>query len=136
MSDNVYIQSNEPQGNRVLAFRRDPDGTLVQRGTFATGGAGSGAPHLQSQGCVVLTREGRHLLVTNAGSGDLSVFETGEEALTLLHTIPSGGAPRTLPSTAGGSTEPPRPSLVAPSACRRWSGVESDVILFTGLENA
>ena len=37
MSDNVYIQSNEPEGNRVLAFRRDPDGTLVQRGTFATG---------------------------------------------------------------------------------------------------
>jgi 6-phosphogluconolactonase len=102
LSDNVYIQSNEPDGNRVLAFRRDPDGTLIQRGTFATGGAGSGAPHLQSQGSVVLTRDGRHLLVTNAGSGDLSVFETGEEALTLLQTIPSGGgAPRSVTEHGG-----------------------------------
>ena len=48
MSDNVYIQSNELEGNRVLAFRRDPDGSLIQRGTFSTGGAGTGSPHLQS----------------------------------------------------------------------------------------
>ena len=94
MSDNVYIQSNELEGNRVLAFRRDPDGSLIQRGTFSTGGAGTGSPHLQSQGSVVITGDGRHLLVTNAGSGDLSVFATGEDALTLLHTSPSGGTPR------------------------------------------
>jgi hypothetical protein len=50
LSDNVYIQSNEPEGNRVLAFRRDPDGTLIQRGTFSAGGAGTGPRHLQSQG--------------------------------------------------------------------------------------
>jgi 6-phosphogluconolactonase len=101
LSENVYIQSNEPEGNRVLAFRRDPDGTLVQQGTFATGGAGSGTPHLQSQGSVVLTRDGRHLLVTNAGSGDLSVFTTGEDALTLLHTIPNGGTPRSVTEQGG-----------------------------------
>lgn len=102
MSENVYIQSNEPEGNRVLAFRRDPDGTLIQRGTFSTGGAGSGAPHLQSQGSVVLTRDGHHLLVTNAGSGDLSVFATGEDTLTLLQTVPSGGgAPRSVTEHGG-----------------------------------
>jgi 6-phosphogluconolactonase (cycloisomerase 2 family) len=98
LSENVYIQSNEPEGNRVLAFRRDPDGTLVQQGTFATGGAGSGTPHLQSQGSVVLSRDGRHLLVTNAGSGHLSVFTTGEDALTLLHTIPAAARRGALPS--------------------------------------
>jgi 6-phosphogluconolactonase len=101
LSDNVYIQSNEPEGNRVLAFRRDPDGTLIQRGTFSTGGAGTGTPHLQSQGSVVLTRDGRHLLVTNAGSGDLSVFAAGEDALTLLHTTPSGGTPRSVTEHGG-----------------------------------
>ena len=101
MSDDVYIQSNEPEGNRVLAFRREPDGTLIQRGTFSTGGAGSGAPHLQSQGSVVLTGDGRHLLVTNAGSGDLSVFATGEEALTLVQTVPTGGAPRSVTEHGG-----------------------------------
>lgn len=101
MSDNVYIQSNEPEGNRVLAFRRDPDGTLIQRGTFSTGGAGTGSPHLPSQGSVVITGDGGHLLVTNAGSGDLSVFTTGEDALTLLHTIPSGGTPRSVTEQGG-----------------------------------
>jgi 6-phosphogluconolactonase len=101
LSDNVYIQSNELEGNRVLAFRRDPDGSLIQRGTFSTGGAGTGSPHLQSQGSVVITGDGRHLLVTNAGSGDLSVFATGEDALTLLHTIPSGGTPRSVTEQGG-----------------------------------
>jgi hypothetical protein len=97
VADNVYIQSNEAEGNRVLAFRRDPDGTLTHRGSFSTGGAGTGAPHLPSQGSVVLTGDGRHLLVTNAGSGDLSVFATGDDALTLLQPIPSGGgAPRSV----------------------------------------
>jgi hypothetical protein len=46
LSDNVYIQSNESEGNRVLAFHRDPDGKLIQRGTFSTGGAGTGTAHL------------------------------------------------------------------------------------------
>jgi 6-phosphogluconolactonase len=102
LSENVYLQSNEPEGNRVLAFRRDPDGTLTQRGTFSTGGAGTGTPHLQSQGSVVLSGDGRHLLVANAGSGDLSVFATGEDALTLLHTVPTGGGtPRSVTEQGG-----------------------------------
>jgi 6-phosphogluconolactonase len=102
LSDHVYIQSNEPEGNRVLAFRREPDGTLIQHGTFSTGGAGSGAPHLPSQASVVVTRDGRQLLVTNAGSGDLSVFATGEEALTLVQTVPSGGGvPRSVTEHGG-----------------------------------
>jgi 6-phosphogluconolactonase len=101
LSDNVYIQSNESEGNRVLAFRRDPDGKLIQRGTFSTGGAGTGTTHLQSQGSVVLTRNGRHLLVTNAGSGDLSVSATGEDALTLVQTVPSGGTPRSVTEQDG-----------------------------------
>lgn len=101
MSENVYLQSNEPEGNRVLAFRREPDGTLIQRGTFSTGGAGTGTPHLQSQGSVVLTGDGRHLLVTNAGSGHLSVFATGEDALTLVQTVASGGTPRSVTEQDG-----------------------------------
>jgi 6-phosphogluconolactonase len=102
VSEHVYIQSNEPESNRVLAFRREPDGMLIQRGTFSTGGEGTGSPHLQSQGSIVLTRDGRHLLVTNAGSGHLSVFATGDDALTLLHTIPTGGGtPRSVTEQGG-----------------------------------
>ena len=37
----------------------------------------------------------------NASSGDLSVFATGEDALTLLHTIPSGGTPRSVTEQGG-----------------------------------
>jgi 6-phosphogluconolactonase (cycloisomerase 2 family) len=97
VSDEVYVQSNEAEGNRVLAFRRGADEMLTELGSFSTGGAGSGTPHLPSQGSVVLTGDGRHLFVTNAGSGDLSVFATDLDALTLLQTIPTGGgAPRSV----------------------------------------
>jgi 6-phosphogluconolactonase len=102
LSDNVYVQSNEAEGNRVLAFRRDGDGTLTQVGSFSTGGAGSGTPHLQSQGSVVLAGGGSHLLVANAGSGQLSVFATGEDELTLLQTtLSGGGAPKSVTEHGG-----------------------------------
>lgn len=38
----VYVQTNEPASNRVLAFARAADGALEPRGSFATGGAGDG----------------------------------------------------------------------------------------------
>lgn len=102
MSDNVYVQSNEADGNRVLAFRRDGDGTLTQIGSFTTGGAGSGTPHLQSQASVVLAGGGSHLLVANAGSGQLSVFATGEDELRLLQTtLSGGGAPKSVTEHSG-----------------------------------
>jgi 6-phosphogluconolactonase len=88
----VYVQTNEPGGNRVSAFRRAADGTLAPLGVFATGGSGDGVPHLTSQGSVVLTGDGRHLLVTNAGSGDVSLFAVAEDGLALVRTVPTGGA--------------------------------------------
>jgi 6-phosphogluconolactonase (cycloisomerase 2 family) len=92
----VYVQTNEPE-NRVLAFRRGPDGALAELGAYPTGGAGSGEPHLQSQGSVTLTGDGRHLLVANAGSGDVSVFALGADGLELLQAVATGGAaPRSV----------------------------------------
>jgi 6-phosphogluconolactonase len=103
LSDNVYVQSNEADGNRVLAFRRDGDGTLTLIGSFSTGGgAGSGTPHLQSQGSVVLAGGGSHLLVVNAASAQLSVFATGEDELRLLQTtLSGGGAPKSVTEHGG-----------------------------------
>jgi 6-phosphogluconolactonase len=92
-SAGVYVQTNESDANRVLAFGRDPDGALRELGAFATGGAGDGRPHLTSQGSVVLTGDGRRLLVTNAGSGDVSVFAVGDDGRpALMGTTPGGGA--------------------------------------------
>ena len=68
----VYMQTNETERNRLLAFRRAGDGTLEPAGGYETGGAGDGKPHLTSQGSVVLTGDGRYLLVTNAASGWIS----------------------------------------------------------------
>ena len=97
----VYVQTNEPE-NRVIAFRRAADGALEKLGASATGGAGSGMPHLQSQGSVVLSGDGRRLLVTNAASGDVSVFAVSADGLELLETVASGGAsPRSVAERDG-----------------------------------
>lgn len=92
----VYAQSNEHDGNKLLVFDRAPDGTLMPSRAYKTGGRGDGIPHLTSQGSVVVMRDGRHLLVTNAGSGDVSLFTIGEREPTLLQTITTGGAPKSI----------------------------------------
>lgn len=87
----VYTQSNAVAGNAVLAYRRAPDGSLTPAGSFATGGAGTGAG-LGSQGAVVLSNNGRYLLAVNAGSNELSSFAVeGGGALILRNTVGSGG---------------------------------------------
>ena len=90
----VYVQSNDAERNQVLGFGRNADGSLDSIGSYDTGGRGSGAPHLPSQGSVVLTADGRRLLVANAGSDDISVFAVATASLTLVHTIASAGRPR------------------------------------------
>lgn len=86
----VFVQTNEHGTNRVFAFRRGADGALTEAGDWPTGGAGLGAAHLGSQGSVILTADGRFLLVTNAGSDDISVFAIGD-GLSLVQTTPSTG---------------------------------------------
>ena len=92
---NVYVQTNEPE-NRVLAFRREADGSLTAAGEQLTGGAGDGIPHLTSQGSVVLAGDGSRLLVTNTASGDVSVFAVGMDGLELVQTVPTGAAPKSV----------------------------------------
>jgi len=87
----VFVQTNEQGTNRVLAFGRGPDGALEPAGEYPTGGAGLGAVHLGSQGSVILTSDGRFLLVTNAGSNDVAVFAVHHDVLELVRTTPSNG---------------------------------------------
>lgn len=97
----VYVQTNEAGENRVLAFRREENGSLSPLGAYGTGGAGDGQPHLTSQGSVVLTDDGLNLLVTNAGSGDLSVFAVGAEGLSMVGKVATGPAPKSVAERDG-----------------------------------
>jgi 6-phosphogluconolactonase len=97
----VYVQTNEAEENRVIAFRREGDGSLVEVGAYATGGRGDGKPHLTSQGSVVLTGDGSHLLVTNSGSGDVGVLTVDGDALSLVATVATGSGPKSVAENAG-----------------------------------
>jgi 6-phosphogluconolactonase len=100
-SNAVYVQTNSSP-NEVIAFRRSDDGSLDRIGNVATGGDGSGSPHLQSQGSVVLTRDGQYLLVTNAGSDDVSVFSVASDgSLELRDRVDSGSTPRSVAERDG-----------------------------------
>ena len=99
-SGRVYVQTNEPD-NRVVAYDRDADGGLAEIGSYATGGKGDAVPHLTSQGSVVLTGDGKHLLVTNAGGDDLSVFAVTGDGLSLLGNVVTGAAPKSVDEHEG-----------------------------------
>jgi 6-phosphogluconolactonase len=70
----VYIIDNSATGNNVWVYSRAPNGHLSSSGTpFSTGGKGTGS-NPASQGAVVLTQDGRWLLVVDAGSNQITVF--------------------------------------------------------------
>jgi 6-phosphogluconolactonase (cycloisomerase 2 family) len=96
----VFVQTNAAH-NEVIAFLRDAAGALTRVGAFATGGAGSDAAHLPSQGSVTLTADRRHLLVTNVASDDVSVFALEGAMPALTKTVPSGAAPRSVAERDG-----------------------------------
>ena len=97
----VYVQTNETGENSVVAYRRADDGTLSELGSYPTGGAGDGVAHLTSQGSVALTSDGRHLVVTNAGSGDVSLFDVSSDAPSLVQTVETGPAPKSIAEHGG-----------------------------------
>jgi len=91
----VYVQTNDAEINEVVVYRRGGDGALERLGRYLTGGAGSGKPHLPSQGSVVLA--GDRLFVTNAGSDDVTVLGVDGESLAAIDRTASGGAaPRSV----------------------------------------
>jgi 6-phosphogluconolactonase (cycloisomerase 2 family) len=88
----VYAQTNDATNNEVLVFERREDGALATVGRFATGGRGTGQPHLASQSSIVLSDDGNHLLVVNAGSNELTLFAVEDGGLRLADRVASGGA--------------------------------------------
>ncbi len=87
----VYTASNAADGNQILIFDRASDGRLRPAGAVPTGGAGTGQG-LGNQRGLVLSESERWLVVVNAGSDDLSVFEVRRNGLELRSQTPSGGS--------------------------------------------
>jgi 6-phosphogluconolactonase (cycloisomerase 2 family) len=88
----LYTSDNASSGNHVLVIART-GGALSVAGTYATGGLGLGTANgLGSQGSVILSPDSHWLLVCNAGSGEISVFETlPAGGLQLTDKVGSGG---------------------------------------------
>ena len=101
MTPAVYVQTNDATGNQVIAFSRAEDGALAPLGRYPTGGRGTGSPHLASAGSVVLSDDGRLLLVVNAGSDELSLFAVEPDGLRLADRAGSGGSKPTSVAVSG-----------------------------------
>lgn len=100
----VYVMTNAASGNTVIVFHRAENGSLTRVQEVSTAGLGSGVgvlppplprnpgpDPLQSQDAMVLTGDGRFLLVVNAGSNDVSVFVVTNSGLRLVSKTSSGG---------------------------------------------
>lgn len=92
----VFVQTDNPNGNSVVAYNRGGDGTLTERGDFATGGRGgvldgSVVDHLASQGSLAYDRAHGLLYAVNAGSNTVTVFAAHGTELRRLQVISSGG---------------------------------------------
>jgi 6-phosphogluconolactonase (cycloisomerase 2 family) len=97
----VYVQTNDGAENEIVAFGRAEDGALTPLGRYSTGGRGTGQPHLPSQGSVVLSDDGRWLLVVNAGSDEVSSFAVEADGLRLADRVGSGGRRPTSVAVSG-----------------------------------
>jgi 6-phosphogluconolactonase len=91
----VFTMSNAVSGNTVLAYHIAAGGALVPEGRFSTHGTGTGMS-LADANSVVLAKDHRFLLVVNAGSNTVSVFQVhppspGGSVLTFVDKVGSRG---------------------------------------------
>src|ERR1700759_2922098 len=101
MSPAAYVQTNDATENEVIVFSRAEDGALAPLGRSSAGGRGTGLPHLASAGSVVLSDDGRWLLVVNAGSDELSLCGVQPDGLQLADRAGSGGSKPTSVAVSG-----------------------------------
>ena len=92
----VFVQTDNTAGNQIVAYHRNPNGTLAPAGTYATGGVGgvlngSAVDHLASQGSLTYDPVHNLLYAVNAGSNTVSVFSVYGDQLSLRQVIDSGG---------------------------------------------
>src|SRR3954452_2796976 len=101
MTERIYVQTNDADRNEIVAFTRSNEGSLEPLGRFDTGGRGTGQPHLASQSSVALNDDASFLLVTNAGSDELSLSAVEPDGLRLVSRVSSGGSAPTSVAVHG-----------------------------------
>jgi 6-phosphogluconolactonase len=89
----LYTSTNLTEGNTVLAYRREANGSLTFTGDFPTGGTGIGGNEApgNNQGALALNENQRWLIVVNSGSNDVTVFAVFGHKLAPISKTPSGG---------------------------------------------
>jgi len=94
----VFTMTNSANGNQIVSYDRESNGSLIEGGTYSTDGEGSGGTvdPLKSQGALALNADHSLLFAVNAGSNSISTFSVEGSWLTLLSVTPSGG---TMPTS-------------------------------------
>jgi 6-phosphogluconolactonase (cycloisomerase 2 family) len=92
----VFVQTDSPSGNQVIAYDRADDGSLSLANSYPTGGLGgvlngSVVDHLASQGSLTYDADNALLYAVNAGSNSVSVFSVSGDQLALRQVVDSGG---------------------------------------------
>jgi 6-phosphogluconolactonase (cycloisomerase 2 family) len=92
----VFVQTDNPGGNQVVAYDRADNGSLTLANTYNTGGlggvlSGSVVDHLASQGSLTYDQTNALLYAVNAGSNTVSVFSVRDDQLILRQVVNSGG---------------------------------------------
>lgn len=92
----VFVQTDNPAGNTVVAYHRAKDGTLSKAGSYATGGRGgvldgSAVDHTASQGSLAYDAAHQLLYAVNAGSDTITVYAVHGDGLTRRQVVHSGG---------------------------------------------
>ena len=90
----VFVQTNDPAGNSIDAYRRNSDGSLTFLTSYRTGGLGgreqsAGSDPIATQGSLRL--DGGLLLAVNPGSNTVSTFTVNGDKLALTQVVDSGG---------------------------------------------
>lgn len=98
ISDAVFVQTNDPTGNQILAYSRGSDGTLAFAHAYDTGGdgialAGAVVDKLASQGGLAYDAGAGVLVAVNAGSGTVTSFEVNGDQLSDRHVVQAGETP-------------------------------------------
>jgi 6-phosphogluconolactonase len=90
----VFVMTNDADANQVIAFQREPNGTLHDPQSYGTDGRGSGGTvdPLASQGSLTLSTDGAWLFAVNAGSGSVSVFRVNGAQLELTDRVATEGS--------------------------------------------